>query len=122
MGNEELERLSIEHIRIYESFEKKEKCTLCRSIEEFENQILNSISTDLVMDLDFFPKFGDEYTFCDYHMSKMEEFSVRANKNEELIEINTDKKNFLFIRDNIKGNDLAFSMSKVIKDIKCQEN
>lgn len=73
MGNEELERLSIEHIRIYESFEKKEKCALCRSIEEFENQILNSISTDLVMDLDFFPKFGDEYTFCDYHMSKMED-------------------------------------------------
>ena len=73
MGDEELERLSIEHIRIYESFEKKEKCALCRSIEEFENQILNSISTDLVMDLDFFPKFGDEYTFCDYHMSKMED-------------------------------------------------
>ena len=73
MGNEEVERLSVEHIRIYESFEKKEKCALCRSIEEFENQILNSISTDLVMDLDFFPKFGDEYTFCDYHMSKMED-------------------------------------------------
>lgn len=73
MGTEELERLSIEHIRIYESFEKKEKCALCRSIEEFENQVLNSISTDLVMDLDFFPKFGDEYTFCDYHMSKMED-------------------------------------------------
>lgn len=54
MGNDELERLSIEHIRIYESFEKKEKCALCRSIEEFENQILNSISTDLVMDLEFF--------------------------------------------------------------------
>ena len=54
MGTEELERLSIEHIRIYESFEKKEKCALCRSIEEFENQVLNSISTDLVMDLDFF--------------------------------------------------------------------
>ena len=73
MGTEELERLSIEHIRIYESFEKKEKCALCRSIEEFENQVLNSISTDLVMDLDFFPKFGHEYTFCDYHMSKMED-------------------------------------------------
>ena len=73
MGTEELERLSIEHIRIYESFEKKEKCALCRSIEEFENQVLNSISTDLVMDLDFFPKFGYEYTFCDYHMSKMED-------------------------------------------------
>lgn len=55
-------------------------------------------------------------------LNDLKEFSVRANKNEELIEINTDKKNFLFIRDNIKGNDLAFSMSKVIKDIKCQEN
>ena len=73
MESEELERLSIEHIRIYENFEKKEKCALCRAIEEFENQVLNSISTDLVMDLDFFPKFGDEYTFCDYHMSKMED-------------------------------------------------
>lgn len=73
MDKGELEKLSIEHIRIYESFEKKEKCALCRSIEEFENQVLNSISTDLVMDLDFFPKFGDEYTFCDYHMSKMED-------------------------------------------------
>lgn len=72
MESEELERLSIEHIRIYENFEKKEKCALCRAIEEFENQVLNSISTDLVMDLDFFPKFGDGYTFCDYHMSKME--------------------------------------------------
>lgn len=72
MKTEELERLSIEQVRIYENFEKKEKCALCRSIEEFENQVLNSISTDLVMDLDFFPKFGYEYTFCDYHMSKME--------------------------------------------------
>ena len=25
------------------------------------------------MDLEFFPKFGDQYTFCDYHMSKMED-------------------------------------------------
>ena len=58
MGTEELERLSIEHIRIYESFEKKEKCALCRSIEEFENQVLNSISTDLVMDLHFFLNSG----------------------------------------------------------------
>lgn len=72
MRNGRLEKLSIEHIRIYESFEKKEKCSLCRSIENFESQVLNAISTDLVMDLEFFPKFGIEYTFCDYHMSKME--------------------------------------------------
>ena len=55
-------------------------------------------------------------------LDDLKEFSVRSDKNEELIEINTDRKNFLFIRDNIKGNDLAFSMSKVIKDIKYQEN
>ena len=73
MVNGELEKLSIEHIRIYESFEKKEKCALCRCIEDFENQVLNAISTDLVMDLEFFPKFGNEYTFCDYHMSKIED-------------------------------------------------
>lgn len=72
MEKRELEKLSIEHIRIYESFEKKEKCALCRCIENFEDQVLNAISTDLVMDLEFFPKFGEEYTFCDYHMSKME--------------------------------------------------
>lgn len=72
MVREELEKLSIEHIKIYESFEKKEKCALCRCIENFEDQVLNAISTDLVMDLDFFPKFGEEYTFCDYHMGKME--------------------------------------------------
>ena len=73
MVNGELEKLSIEHIRIYESFEKKEKCALCRCIEDFENQVLNAISTDLVMDLEFFTKFGNEYTFCDYHMSKIED-------------------------------------------------
>ena len=73
MDKGELEKLSIEHIRIYESFEKKEKCALCRCIEDFENQVLNAISTDLVMDLEFFPKFGEQYTFCDYHMSKMED-------------------------------------------------
>lgn len=72
MEKRELEKLSIEHIRIYESFEKKEKCALCRCIENFEDQVLNAISTDLVMDLEFFPKFGHEYTFCDYHMSKIE--------------------------------------------------
>ena len=55
-------------------------------------------------------------------LDDLKEFSVRSDKNEELIEINADRKNFLFIRDNIKGNDLAFSMSKVIKDTKCQEN
>lgn len=72
MVNRVLEKLSIQHIRIYESFEKKEKCALCSCIENFEMQVLNAISTDLVMDLEFFPKFGIEYTFCDYHMSKME--------------------------------------------------
>ena len=40
MDKGELEKLSIEHIRIYESFEKKEKCALCRCIEDFENQVL----------------------------------------------------------------------------------
>lgn len=38
MINGGLEKLSIEHIRIYESFEKKEKCALCRCIENFRNQ------------------------------------------------------------------------------------
>lgn len=73
MAREEVERLSIEHVRLYDEFEKKEKCALCRSIEKFEFQVLNAISSDLVMDLDFFPKFGVEYTFCDYHLSKMED-------------------------------------------------
>lgn len=73
MVREEVEKLSIEHLRIYEEFEKKEKCALCRCIEKFECQVLNAISNDLVMDLEFFPKFGVEYTFCDYHMSKMED-------------------------------------------------
>lgn len=73
MVREESEKLSIEHIRLYDEFEKKEKCALCRSIEKIELQVLNAISSDLVMDLDFFPKFGVEYTFCDYHLNKMED-------------------------------------------------
>lgn len=72
MAINELEKLSIEDIRLYDEFEKKEKCALCNSVENYELQILNAISSDLVMDLDFFPKFGVEYTFCDYHLNKIE--------------------------------------------------
>lgn len=35
----------------------------------------------------------------------------------ELIEIKTDKKDFLFIRTNTSNNNLALAMSKVINDI-----
>lgn len=44
-------------------------------------------------------------------------FLVKTNKNEELIEIKTEKKNFIFIRDNSKEDNLALAMSKLINDI-----
>ena len=51
-------------------------------------------------------------------LSDLKEFLVTSNKNEELIEIKTSKKDFIFIRDNSNDDNLALAMSKVIKDIK----
>ena len=49
-------------------------------------------------------------------LSDLKEFLVTSNKNEELIEIKTSRKDFLFIRDNTNEDNLALAMSKVIKD------
>ena len=51
-------------------------------------------------------------------LSDLKEFLVTSNKNEELIEIKTDKKDFLFIRNNINNDNLALAMSRIISDIK----
>lgn len=51
-------------------------------------------------------------------LSDLKAFLVTSNKNEELIEIKTDKKDFLFIRDNSNDDSLALAMSKLINDIK----
>lgn len=51
-------------------------------------------------------------------LSNIKEFLVKSNNNEELIEIKTDKKNFLFVRDNSSEDYLALTMSKLIQDIK----
>lgn len=50
-------------------------------------------------------------------LSDLKGFLVTSNKNQELIEIKTDKEHFLFIRDNTNGNGLSLAMSKVINDI-----
>ncbi|WP_195245583.1 hypothetical protein [Clostridium celatum] len=51
-------------------------------------------------------------------LKELKKFSITANKNEELIEIKTDKKDFVFVRDNSNEDNLALAMSKVINDIK----
>ena len=51
-------------------------------------------------------------------LSDLKAFLVTSNKNEELIEIKTDKKDFLFVRDNSNDDSLALAMSKLINDIK----
>lgn len=51
-------------------------------------------------------------------LTDLKEFLVTSNKNEELVEIKTDKKDFLFVRDNSNDDSLALAMSKLINDIK----
>ena len=51
-------------------------------------------------------------------LSDLKAFLVTSNKNEELIEIKTDKKDFFFVRDNSNDDNLALAMSKLINDIK----
>lgn len=51
-------------------------------------------------------------------LSDLKDFSVKANENEELIEVKTTTKDFVFMRDNIHEDNLALAMSKVIKDMK----
>ncbi|WP_195987592.1 hypothetical protein [Clostridium sp. D53t1_180928_C8] len=54
-------------------------------------------------------------------LSDLKEFLVTYNKNEELIEVKTDKESFLFIKDNTNEKCLALAMSKLINDINYQE-
>lgn len=51
-------------------------------------------------------------------LSDLNDFSVKGDKNEELIEVKTTKKDFLFIRDNTREDSLALAMSTVIRDMK----
>lgn len=51
-------------------------------------------------------------------LSNIKEFLVTSNKNKEIIEIKTNKKDFFFVRDNDNNDDLALNMSKMINDIK----
>lgn len=51
-------------------------------------------------------------------LSDLKAFLVTSDKNEELIEIKTDKKDFFFVRDNSNDDGLALFMSKLINDIK----
>ena len=51
-------------------------------------------------------------------LSDLKDFSVKGDKNEELIEVKTIKKDFLFMRDNTREDNLALAMSKVIRDMK----
>ena len=51
-------------------------------------------------------------------LSDLKAFLVTSNKNEELVEIKTDKKDFFFVRDNSNDDSLALAMSKLINDIK----
>ena len=51
-------------------------------------------------------------------LTDLKEFLVTSNKNEELVEIKTDKKDFFFVRDNSNDDSLALAMSKLINDIK----
>lgn len=55
--------------------------------------------------------------FDEILLSDLKGFLVTSNKNEELIEIQTTKKDFSFIRDNTNEDNLALAMSKVINDI-----
>lgn len=54
-------------------------------------------------------------------LSDLKGFSVKADQNEELIEVKTDKKAFIFMRDNSGEDNLALAMSKVIRDIKSEK-
>lgn len=51
-------------------------------------------------------------------LSDLNDFSVKGDKNEELIEVKTTQKDFLFIRDNTREDSLALAMSTVIRDMK----
>ena len=51
-------------------------------------------------------------------LSDLKDFSVKGDKNEELIEVKTIRKDFLFMRDNTREDNLALAMSKVIRDMK----
>ena len=51
-------------------------------------------------------------------LSDLKEFLVTSKENEELIEIKTNKKDLLFVRDNKDNDSLALAMSNLINDIK----
>ncbi|MDU5211568.1 MAG: hypothetical protein E6189_17775 [Clostridium sp.] len=50
-------------------------------------------------------------------LSDLKEFLITSDKNKELIEIKTNKKDFFFTRDNTNDEGSALAMSKIVKDI-----
>ena len=55
----------------------------------------------------------DEIQFKD-----LKEFSVTTNENNEEVKILTAHKEFNLFRDNLKGDNLALTMAKVVEDLK----
>lgn len=51
-------------------------------------------------------------------LSDLKAFLVTSDKNEELIEIKTNKKDLLFVRNNSNNDSLALAMSKLINELK----
>ncbi|GFP76056.1 DUF6062 family protein [Clostridium fungisolvens] len=67
-----MKKLKIEEIKIYETFENKlAECPFCVIEEKYEKQLIHSILGERIMDIDFYPKIGNEHKFCENHIEKL---------------------------------------------------
>lgn len=67
-----MKKLKIEEIKIYETFENKlAECPFCVIEKNYEEQLMHSILGERIMDIDFYPKIGNEHKVCENHIEKL---------------------------------------------------
>jgi hypothetical protein len=115
-----MKKLKIEEIKIYETFESNlTECPFCELEKSYEEHLMHSILGERIMDIDFYPKIGNEHKFCENHIEKLNRGSDKLGLAIMLDKIiNEEKKKIHNNKNLIKSNNsvvkklLTFSKSQ----------
>ncbi|GFZ29763.1 hypothetical protein CSC2_02890 [Clostridium zeae] len=101
-----MKKLKIEEIKIYETFENKlAECPFCVMEKNYEEQLMHSILGERIMDIDFYPKIGNEHKFCEIHIEKLNRGSDKLGFAIMLDKIINEEKKKLHKNKTLQKND-----------------
>ncbi|MBK1812089.1 hypothetical protein JHL18_15810 [Clostridium sp. YIM B02505] len=101
-----MKKLKIEEIKVYENLENKlAECPFCVLEKCYEEQLMHSILGERIMDVDFYPKIGNEHNFCENHIEKLNRGSDKLGLAIMLDKIINEEKKKLYKNKTLQKND-----------------